>query len=176
MRIVALMIFLIMITSTLAGCTGDNNELNSANDRIAELEAQNNANQNLIYELESEAISDEELYQKLMNDFSNQSTLISELQNNCCTWDDMYEEWYLGWNEGYIMGVEEANPVSTLDIIVDRGSMKCGVKSNQYGMGYLDSISGNWSGLDITYCRAVAAAIGLNPDMDIEYVLSLIHI
>ena len=170
MRIVALMIFLIMITSTLAGCTGDNNELNSANDRIAELEAQNDANQNLIYELESEAISDEELYQKLMSDFSNQSTLISELQNNCCTWDDMYEEWYLGWNEGYIMGVEEANPVSTLDIIVDRGSMKCGVKSNQYGMGYLDSISGNWSGLDITYCRAVAAAIGLNPDMDIEYV------
>ena len=54
MRIVALMIFLIMITSTLAGCTGDNNEINSANDRIAELESQNDANQNLIAELGSQ--------------------------------------------------------------------------------------------------------------------------
>ena len=180
MRIVALMIFLIMITSTLAGCTGDNNEINSANDRIAELESQNDANQNLIAELgsqneanqnliaelESEAISDDELYQKLMNDFSDQSTLINQLQNNCCTWDDMSQE----WNEGYAMGVADANSVSTLDIIADRGHMKCGVKSNQYGMAYLDSISGNWSGLDISYCRAVAAAIGLNPDTDIEYV------
>jgi general L-amino acid transport system substrate-binding protein len=180
MRIVALMIFLIMITSTLAGCTGDNNEINSANDRIAELESQNDANQNLIAELgsqneanqnlvaelESEAMSDDELYQKLMNDFSDQSTLINQLQNNCCTWDDMYQQ----LDEGYAMGVADATPVSTLDIIADRGHMKCGVKSNQYGMAYLDSISGNWSGLDISYCRAVAAAIGLNPDTDIEYV------
>jgi general L-amino acid transport system substrate-binding protein len=48
--------------------------------------------------------------------------------------------------------------------------MKCGVKESQYGMGYLDATSGVRSGLDIAYCRGVAAAIGLNPDTDIEYI------
>ncbi len=61
--------------------------------------------------------------------------------------------------------------ISTLDTIIDRGTMKCGVKSSQYGMGYTDS-SGVRSGLDITYCRAVAAAIGLDPDTDVEYILA----
>ena len=57
-----------MLTTSLAGCTGDNNELNLANDRIDELEAQ--------------VASDDILYQKLMNDFTNQSILINELQNS----------------------------------------------------------------------------------------------
>jgi|TARA_B110000211_G_scaffold207309_1_gene242972 general L-amino acid transport system substrate-binding protein len=61
---------------------------------------------------------------------------------------------------------------STLDIILNRGEMKCGVKEGQYGMGYLDYDTGVRSGLDILYCKAIAAAIGLDPDSDIEYVLS----
>jgi len=60
---------------------------------------------------------------------------------------------------------------STLDDIIAAGSMKCGVKTSQFGMGYLDD-DGTRSGLDIEYCRAVAAAIGLDPDEDIEYVLA----
>ena len=60
---------------------------------------------------------------------------------------------------------------STLDDIIALGSMKCGVKTSQFGMGYLAD-DGTRSGLDIEYCRAVAAAIGLNPDEDIEYVLA----
>jgi general L-amino acid transport system substrate-binding protein len=48
--------------------------------------------------------------------------------------------------------------------------MKCGVKESQYGMGYLDAGTGVRSGLDISYCRGVAAALGLNPDTDIEYI------
>jgi len=48
--------------------------------------------------------------------------------------------------------------------------MKCGVKESQYGMGYLDSATGVRSGLDISYCRAVAAALGLDPDNDVEYI------
>ncbi|MBN54996.1 MAG: amino acid ABC transporter substrate-binding protein, partial [Euryarchaeota archaeon] len=48
--------------------------------------------------------------------------------------------------------------------------MKCGVKESQYGMGYLDAATGVRSGLDISYCRAVAAAIGLDPDTDVEYI------
>ena len=59
---------------------------------------------------------------------------------------------------------------STLDTIISRGSMKCGIKSSQYGMGYLDPDTGVRSGLDISYCRALAAAIGLNPDTDVEYI------
>ena len=72
--------------------------------------------------------------------------------------------------EGRAAGIAEATPVSTLDTIVDRGSMKCGVKESQYGMGYLDAGTGVRSGLDISYCRAVAAALGLNPDTDVEYI------
>ena len=66
------------------------------------------------------------------------------------------------------VGVEST---STLDDIIAAGSMKCGVKTSQFGMGYLAD-DGTRSGLDIEYCRAVAAAIGLNPDTDIEYVLA----
>ena len=72
--------------------------------------------------------------------------------------------------EGRAAGIAEATPVSTLDTIIDRGSMKCGVKESQYGMGYLDAATGVRSGLDISYCRAVAAALGLNPDTDVEYI------
>jgi general L-amino acid transport system substrate-binding protein len=64
------------------------------------------------------------------------------------------------------------NPTSTLDTIISRGWMKCGVKESQYGMGYLDSATGVRSGLDISYCRALAAAIGLDPDTDVEYILA----
>jgi len=72
--------------------------------------------------------------------------------------------------EGRAAGIAEATPVSTLDTIIARGSMKCGVKESQYGMGYLDAGTGVRSGLDISYCRAVAAALGLNPDTDVEYI------
>jgi len=73
--------------------------------------------------------------------------------------------------EGRLAGIDEATPVSTLDLIHERGSMKCGVKDSQWGMGFADA-DGVRSGLDIEYCRAVAAAIGLNPDTDVVYVLA----
>ena len=60
---------------------------------------------------------------------------------------------------------------STLDTVIARGSLKCGVKDSQYGMGYLEA-DGTYTGLDIEYCKAVAAAIGLDPATDIEYVLA----
>ena len=58
--------------------------------------------------------------------------------------------------------------VSTLDTVIERGSLKCGVKDSQYGMGYLQA-DGTYTGLDIEYCKAVAAAIGVD---EIEYVLA----
>tara|TARA_B100000902_G_scaffold35146_1_gene42267 strand:- start:5438 stop:6649 length:1212 start_codon:yes stop_codon:yes gene_type:complete len=74
------------------------------------------------------------------------------------------------YENGRAAGIAEATPVSTLDTIMERGSMKCGVKESQYGMGYLDSATGVRSGLDISYCRAVAAALGLDADTDVEYI------
>ena len=73
--------------------------------------------------------------------------------------------------EGRLAGIAEATPVSTLDTIHERGTMKCGVKDSQWGMGFADA-NGVRSGLDIEYCKAVAAAIGLDAEQDIEYILA----
>ena len=66
---------------------------------------------------------------------------------------------------------DDEEEASTLDVILDRGEMWCGVKDSQFGMGYLNA-DGTYSGLDIEYCKAVAAAIGLNPETDVVYKLA----
>ena len=91
-------------------------------------------------------------------------------------YDDGYDAGYIegydyGYNEGYNHGLSDGGSVSTLDTIIERGYLICGVKSNQYGMGYQED-DGTFSGLDIEYCRAIAAAIGLDPDEDVEYILA----
>lgn len=48
--------------------------------------------------------------------------------------------------------------VSTLDTVIERDSVICGVKSSQAGMGFLNS-AGEYEGLDIEYCKAIAAAV-----------------
>ena len=68
-------------------------------------------------------------------------------------------------------GDDDEEAASTLDVILDRGEMWCGVKDSQFGMGYLNA-DGTYSGLDIEYCKAVAAAIGLNPETDVVYKLA----
>ena len=60
---------------------------------------------------------------------------------------------------------------STLDTIIARGELWCGVKDSQFGMGYLNP-DGTYSGLDIEYCKAIAAAIGLDPEEDVVYKLA----
>ena len=72
------------------------------------------------------------------------------------------------YDNGYAAGTADAASVSTLDTIIARGSLKCGVKDSQFGMGYLNA-DGTYSGLDIEYCKAVAAAIGID---NIEYILA----
>jgi len=169
-KAVALFLALLMTAVPLAGCTGDDTagddtELNAAVERIAELEAQAETDQ----------------------------ARIAELEELCCTLEEMTVQYQYGYDEGYedgsgdgsditqedmdaayaagrVAGIVEASQVSTLDTIINRGSMKCGVKESQYGMGYLDAGTGVRSGLDISYCRALAAAIGLNPDTDVEYI------
>ena len=143
--------------------TGELNELYAANERIVELEAQAEVDQ----------------------------ARIVELEEMCCTLEEMAVQYQYGYDEGYeegeggdidqadvdaareegrAAGIAEASQVSTLDTIIARGSMKCGVKESQYGMGYMDAGTGVRSGLDISYCRALAAAIGLNPYTDVEYI------
>jgi general L-amino acid transport system substrate-binding protein len=61
---------------------------------------------------------------------------------------------------------------STLKTVQERGSLKCGVKTEQYGMGFKDPATGKRSGLDVEYCRGIAAALGFNPETDIEWVYS----
>jgi len=72
------------------------------------------------------------------------------------------------YDNGYAAGTADAASVSTLDTIIARGALKCGVKDSQFGMGYLNA-DGTYSGLDIEYCKAVAAAIGID---SIEYILA----
>jgi general L-amino acid transport system substrate-binding protein len=50
----------------------------------------------------------------------------------------------------------------TLKAVKDRAELNCGANGHLAGFGMPDS-KGNWSGLDVDYCRAVAAAIFNNP-------------
>ena len=46
----------------------------------------------------------------------------------------------------------------TLKAVQDRGVLNCGVSQGLYGFSLADD-KGNWSGLDVDFCRAMAAAI-----------------
>ena len=46
-----------------------------------------------------------------------------------------------------------------LEAVRARGSLNCGVNGQVPGFGYLDTATGEWSGLDVDFCRAMAAAI-----------------
>jgi len=51
-----------------------------------------------------------------------------------------------------------AHAGKTIDTIKQRGQLVCGVNTGLAGFSAADS-QGNWSGLDVDYCRAVAAAL-----------------
>lgn len=46
----------------------------------------------------------------------------------------------------------------TLERVRERGRLVCGANNALLGFGYVDS-DGNWSGFDIDFCRAIAAAV-----------------
>ncbi len=48
---------------------------------------------------------------------------------------------------------------STLQIVQERGILKCGGNANVPGFGYLDADTGDFTGFDIDTCRAIAAAV-----------------
>ncbi len=55
----------------------------------------------------------------------------------------------------------------TLKTVQERGKIICGVNSQVPGFGYVDA-AGNFSGFDVDYCRALAAAIFGDPSK-VEY-------
>ena len=52
----------------------------------------------------------------------------------------------------------QAQDKSTLQVVQDRGYMNCQVGQPNPGFYNLDA-TGNWSGHDVAFCRAVAAAV-----------------
>ena len=55
----------------------------------------------------------------------------------------------------------------TIQTIIDRGVLKCGVNGQLLGFSNVDA-DGNYTGLDVDYCRAIAAALLDDPDA-VEY-------
>ncbi|MEZ4503988.1 MAG: amino acid ABC transporter substrate-binding protein [Dehalococcoidia bacterium] len=58
----------------------------------------------------------------------------------------------------------------TLQVVLDRGELKCGVKDSQPGFGFLEP-DGTFSGNDVEFCKALAAAI-FGDSTKVEYVLA----
>lgn len=58
---------------------------------------------------------------------------------------------------------------NTLQLVRDRGVLKCGVNAGVPGFGYLDPDTNEFSGFDVDFCRVVAAAVLGDADA-VEYV------
>ncbi|PJF39219.1 MAG: amino acid ABC transporter substrate-binding protein [Phototrophicales bacterium] len=53
----------------------------------------------------------------------------------------------------------QAAPTGKLAEVLERGRLICGVSGTLPGFSFLDPDTGEWSGFDVDYCRALAAAI-----------------
>ena len=51
-----------------------------------------------------------------------------------------------------------AAPAQTLKVVKDRGSLVCGVSQGLPGFSSPDD-KGTWTGFDVDFCRAIAAAV-----------------
>ena len=65
-------------------------------------------------------------------------------------------------------GYASAHLGETLEAIQERGVLRCGVNTGLAGFGIPDS-RGDWTGLDVDYCRAISAAVFGDPDR-VEYI------
>ena len=57
---------------------------------------------------------------------------------------------------------------SRLGLVLDRGQLICGVNGGLPGFSFLEEGTGAWSGFDVDYCKAIAAAVLGDPDA-VEY-------
>ena len=61
-----------------------------------------------------------------------------------------------------------AAPAQTLKAVKDRGSVLCGVGQGVAGFSLPDD-KGNWTGFDVDFCRAIAAAV-LNDPTKVKFI------
>jgi general L-amino acid transport system substrate-binding protein len=68
------------------------------------------------------------------------------------------------WFGPIVTAVVMTSPVfaQTLKAVKDRGALNCGVNEGLYGFASKDD-NGNWTGFDVDFCRAIAAAIFDDP-------------
>jgi len=57
-----------------------------------------------------------------------------------------------------LTGAQSASAASTLDAVKERGYLQCGVNTGLPGFSNADE-NGNWTGIDVDVCRAIAAAV-----------------
>ncbi|MEC7708310.1 MAG: transporter substrate-binding domain-containing protein, partial [Candidatus Thermoplasmatota archaeon] len=200
-RAAAVLLALMMTSVTLAGCTGDdttiqeleaaalqdqqkieqlNSSIANSSFQIVDLQSQISALNSLIvnlnmqiFSLDENLTSEEEASESLQQQVDSlQATKEELLSEKAALEAQLANEFQMGYAQGVADASSDGSAISTLDLIHERGTLKCGVKESQWGMGYLDWETGVRSGLDIEYCRALAAAIGLNPDTGVEYVLA----
>ncbi|NDJ75929.1 MAG: amino acid ABC transporter substrate-binding protein [Chloroflexi bacterium] len=70
-----------------------------------------------------------------------------------------------------VPGVAQAQDGSLLDEVLERGTLICGVNGQVPGFSFLDPDSGQMTGFDADFCRALAAAIfGEVTDDNLEFV------
>jgi general L-amino acid transport system substrate-binding protein len=67
-----------------------------------------------------------------------------------------------------MMTAQGAHAQATLKAVKDRGTLICGANGNLAGFGLPDA-QGRWTGLDVDFCRAVAAAV-LNDPNKVKFV------
>ncbi|NEQ75390.1 MAG: amino acid ABC transporter substrate-binding protein [Okeania sp. SIO2C9] len=73
----------------------------------------------------------------------------------------------------YLTGCENSQSEPTppgksrLDVVKNRGKLHCGVEGNMGGFSFVDQ-NGNYSGIDVDICKAVAAALFNDPNA-VEY-------
>ncbi len=73
------------------------------------------------------------------------------------------------WLAGALLaGALHQAGAETLEDVKQRGTLRCGVNGEVPGLSYKDA-SGHWSGLDVDFCRAVAAA-ALGQAEKVEFV------
>lgn len=60
---------------------------------------------------------------------------------------------------GLAFAATQASAASVLDKVKERGTLNCGTDNTAPGFGYLNTKSGQMEGLDVDFCKAVAAAV-----------------
>jgi general L-amino acid transport system substrate-binding protein len=67
-----------------------------------------------------------------------------------------------------VIATAQSASAQTLKAVKDRGMLNCGGNGTLAGFGLPDA-QGNWSGLDVDFCRAIAAAV-LNDPKKVKFV------